>query len=53
MSSQIPIQPERGKPPGMPRWVKVLGIILLMLVLAVIALHLTGNNPGGHIPRLP
>jgi hypothetical protein len=53
MSSQTPLPPDRATPPSMPRWVKVFGIILLMLVIVVIILHLTGNNPGGHIPHMP
>lgn len=43
-------------PPGrptMPRWVKVFGIIFIVLILAVVALHITGNNFGGHIPHMP
>lgn len=45
-------RPERGTPPSMPHWVKVFGIILIVLVLAVIVMHLTGNNFGGlhHVP---
>jgi len=53
MSSQTPLPPDRATPPSMPRWVKVFGIILLMLVIVVIILHLTGNNLGGHIPHMP
>jgi hypothetical protein len=32
-------------PPGTPRWVKVLGIVLVALMLAFAGLHLTGNVP--------
>lgn len=38
---------------GTPRWVKVFGIIALVLVLMFIILHLTGNSlggPGRHTP---
>ncbi|HWH09307.1 MAG TPA: hypothetical protein VNX21_08910 [Candidatus Thermoplasmatota archaeon] len=35
---------------GMPTWVKVGGAIALLLLLAVVVLHLTGNSPGGHGP---
>jgi hypothetical protein len=45
--------PDRGSPPSTPRWVKVFGIILIVLVLAVVILHLTGSNHGGHIPHMP
>ncbi|MDQ0876562.1 hypothetical protein QFZ77_005221 [Paenibacillus sp. V4I3] len=37
-----------GSPPSTPRWVKVFGIIALVLVLLFVILHLTGNNFGGH-----
>jgi hypothetical protein len=40
---------DRGSPPGMPRWVKVSGIIVAVLVLLlVIVLLLAG---GDHGPR--
>jgi hypothetical protein len=31
-----------------PRWVKVFGIIALVLLLVVIAIHLTGGGFHGH-----
>ena len=37
-------------PPSTPRWVKVSGIIAIVLVLLFVILHLTGNSLGGHIP---
>jgi len=58
--SQTNVVPDRGSttstPPGTPRWVKVLGIIAIVLILLFVVLHLTGNNlgcppPGGlHTP---
>jgi hypothetical protein len=33
---------------GMPRWVKVSGILLALLVVAFVVLHLTGNGLRGH-----
>lgn len=40
--------------PGAPRWVKVVGIILIGLILVVVALRLTGggvgHGPGRHMP---
>lgn len=51
--SQIETKPDRGSPPSIPRWVKVFGIIFIVLVLVVVVLHLTGNNFGGHIPHMP
>jgi hypothetical protein len=38
---------DRGSPPGMPRWVKVSGIIVAVLVLLVVVLLVS----GGHGPR--
>jgi hypothetical protein len=32
-------------PPGTPRWVKVFGILLIVVMLAFAGLHLTGNAP--------
>jgi hypothetical protein len=34
--------------PGTPRWVKVFGIVAVILVLLFIALHVTGRGLGGH-----
>ena len=36
--------------PGMPRWVKVSGIIAIVVVLLVIMLMFTGHGPGQHGP---
>jgi hypothetical protein len=33
---------------GAPRWVKVFGIIAIVLVVAFVVLHLTGLAPEGH-----
>lgn len=38
---------KRGSRPGTPRWVKVFGIIGIVLVLGFVILHLTGNSPFG------
>jgi hypothetical protein len=42
--------PEREPPAGTPRWMSVVGIIIVVvLVLAIIILHLTGTiGPGAH-----
>lgn len=45
--SQTHERPDRGSTTGTPRWVKVFGIIVLILVLLVGILHLTGNSLGG------
>jgi hypothetical protein len=39
---------DRGSPPGMPRWVKVSGIIVAVLVLLLVIVLLVS---GGHGPR--
>jgi hypothetical protein len=39
----------RGSPPGMPRWVRVFGIIAIVLIVAFIIRHLTGGGFHGHI----
>lgn len=40
--------PGRGLGTGAPRWVKVFGIIAIVLMLAIVILHLTGHGFGGH-----
>jgi len=35
--------------PGMPRWVKVVGIVAVALALAFVILHLTGQGLGSHM----
>ncbi|MBL0385581.1 hypothetical protein JJB07_02865 [Tumebacillus sp. ITR2] len=40
-------KPDYGSNPGTPRWVKVSGVISLLLVLLFVILHLTGNSFGG------
>jgi hypothetical protein len=39
-------------PPGAPRWVKLLGVIVLVLVLLFVGLHLAGRGlgPATHTP---
>jgi hypothetical protein len=32
----------------MPRWVKVFGIVAVLLVVVLVVLHLTGIAPHGH-----
>ena len=39
--------PSPARPAGAPRWVKVLGVLVLLLVLLVAVLHLTGSSLGG------
>ena len=45
------VAPGRGSTPGTPRWVKVLGIVGLVLVLLIAGLMLFGggqHGPGRH-----
>ena len=44
------VGPGGGSTTGTPRWVKMFGIIAIILVLAVVILHLTGRGLGGHTP---
>ena len=55
--SQIHVAPDRGSttstPPSTPRWVKVSGIIVIVLVLLVGIMLLVGggeHGPGRHAP---
>ena len=43
------VSPDHGSTTGTPRWVKVFGIIALVLVLLLVILLLT-RGPGGHGP---
>jgi hypothetical protein len=42
------VRPRRGSAPGAPRWVKMFGIVAVLLVVLFIILHLTGHSIGGH-----
>lgn len=46
---------DRESTTSTPRWVKVFGLIALVLVLLFVILHLTGRGrggPGGHTPPI-
>lgn len=59
---QTPVGPDGGSTTGTPRWVKVFGIIFIVLVLLLVVLlvagggthgprrHLPSGAPGGHMP---
>jgi len=42
------VRPDRESTASTPRWVKIFGIIALVLVLLFAILHLTGHGLGGH-----
>jgi hypothetical protein len=42
------LRPDHGSPPSTPPWVKVFGVIALVLVLLFVILHLTGRGFGDH-----
>jgi hypothetical protein len=48
------VESDRGPTSGTPRWVRVFGIIAIVLVLLVVILLLTGgpgrHGPGRHLP---
>ena len=46
------VEPGRGSPPGTPRWVKVFGLIGIILVMLFVLGLLTGRHhgPGRHFP---
>jgi Mn2+/Fe2+ NRAMP family transporter len=42
---------ERGSSPSLPRWVKIFGIIVVVLIVLLGIVHLAGNGlvgPGSH-----
>lgn len=45
--------PDRSSTPITPRWVKVFGIIGLVLVLGYVTLQLTGHGHHGNHGNLP
>jgi hypothetical protein len=42
---------DRESAPGIPRWVKVVGIVLAVVALLVVVMLLVGGGGGGHGPR--
>jgi hypothetical protein len=45
------VRPSEDRPPRAPRWVKVAGVIVVVLVLLLVGLKLTGvMDQGGHGP---
>jgi hypothetical protein len=52
-SGNAGVGPDGGSPPSTPRWVKLFGIVLLVLVLLVAIIMITGvggeHGPGRHM----
>lgn len=52
--SQADLKPDRGSPPGTPRWVKlfgIIGIIVVLLIVIILVTELGGSHgPGRHLP---
>jgi hypothetical protein len=46
-----PTSGPNDKPPPMPRWVKVSGVIAILFVITVIVVHLAGGGMGNHGAR--
>lgn len=46
-------RPDNGLTNSMPRWVKISGIIVIVLVLLLVILHLTGNSFGPGMHTMP
>jgi hypothetical protein len=46
------VEPTADRPPGTPRWVKVFGIIVIVVVLLFVAMMVIGgeHGPGRHSP---
>jgi hypothetical protein len=42
---------DRESAPGIPRWVKVVGIVLAVVALLVVVMLFVGGGDGGHGPR--
>ncbi len=53
-NSDTSVKPSEDRPPSTPRWVKVVGIIVIAIVLLFVILKLTGiggnHGPGRHTP---
>lgn len=52
-NSDTGVRPTEDRPPSTPRWVKVSGIIAIVLILLVVIFRFTGganHGPSRHIP---
>ena len=46
------VEADRGSTTSTPRWMKVVGISVIVLVVLVVVLLLTGGGLGGHGPSM-
>ena len=46
-----PLHYRESKPRSGRRWLKVLGIVVLIVILVLVAVMLIGGGVGGHGPR--
>ena len=44
------LEPDFGLPPRTPRWVKLFGSGLILLILLLVVVHLTGSGLMSHTP---
>jgi hypothetical protein len=51
-SNRVGVGHGPGSPPSTPRWVKVSGIIGIVLILLFVILHLAGLGLGGHMHHM-
>ena len=51
--SQTHLELDHESPPNTPRWVKVFGIVVVVLILFVVTLYLTGHGPMNHGDHMP
>jgi hypothetical protein len=47
------VRPTKDRPPRTPRWVKVFGIIAIVLVLLVVGLMFFGGGQHGPMRHMP
>lgn len=47
-----PGEAEQPQPPATPRWVKIAGVVLALIVVAVLVKVLFGGGVGGHGPGM-
>ncbi len=44
------VYPNLGPAPTMPGWVRVFGIVFLILVVLIVVMLAGGHNPARHLP---